>query len=329
MFTLFVVTFFEACQSNTPDAGLAANDTQSSEEILSKVRVPISQTNRSRVKVKMIANNNKLVEVLRAQTIHPHSEYSFRNRPTTAAETKGLRFVIEAYPNRKAKVFGGNISKKIRVAIKGDNGRYLSSENGSKPVTCNRSVVGEWEVFEMHFLDPQKFTLKGNNGKYLVFETLNSPLTCTGKNEFQTIFSSRQLTKGFGIMLAKSRKFITLKANYYATASGNPQQFHSSKNGFEMRFLGKPNSRGERKISLISSSYTGLLSSENGTHPITFNRGKRKDWETFTLIPVNIAKNMYALKWRNTYLSSENGAKAMTCNRHKRDTWETFKILPY
>jgi len=32
-----------------------------------------------------------------------------------------------------------------QVALRGSNGRYVSSENGSSPMSCNRTVAYSWE----------------------------------------------------------------------------------------------------------------------------------------------------------------------------------------
>ncbi|RED95947.1 right-handed parallel beta-helix repeat-containing protein [Marinoscillum furvescens] len=53
------------------------------------------------------------------------------------------------------------------VALKGSNGLYVSSENGTKELTCTRTSIGGWEKFEMVDYGNGIYALKGNNNQYL------------------------------------------------------------------------------------------------------------------------------------------------------------------
>lgn len=50
----------------------------------------------------------------------------------------------------------GQVANGNVISIRGNNGKYVSSENGTKTMTCNRNSIGDWE----------KFTLIGSNGIY-------------------------------------------------------------------------------------------------------------------------------------------------------------------
>jgi len=56
------------------------------------------------------------------------------------------------------------------VSFKGNNGNYVSSENGGKAMRCNRSAVGAWEKFTLESLGGDLYAIKGNNGKYVSHE---------------------------------------------------------------------------------------------------------------------------------------------------------------
>ncbi len=76
---------------------------------------------------------------------------------------------------------GGSI-----VALKGNNGLYVSSENGAKAMNCNRNRIGSWEKFEIKTIGSSNgndiVTLRGNNGKYVSSENGNRPINCNRDN---------------------------------------------------------------------------------------------------------------------------------------------------
>ncbi|WP_246615990.1 M12 family metallopeptidase [Aquimarina litoralis] len=64
------------------------------------------------------------------------------------------------------------------ITLKGNNNKYVSSENGSNPMNCNRDAAQGWEKFEIITLSGGKIALKGNNGKYVSSENGSKPITC-------------------------------------------------------------------------------------------------------------------------------------------------------
>lgn len=61
------------------------------------------------------------------------------------------------------------------VAFKGSNGKYLSSENGTKAMTCVSPKIGKSEKFTMVDYGNDTFVLKGNNNKHV-----RANMQCTG-----------------------------------------------------------------------------------------------------------------------------------------------------
>ncbi|MCG8702360.1 MAG: T9SS type A sorting domain-containing protein, partial [Bacteroidales bacterium] len=61
------------------------------------------------------------------------------------------------------------------ISLKGNNGKYVSSESGTKAMMCNRASVLGWEKFTVVNAGSGKIALKGNNGKYV---TSGSPMWC-------------------------------------------------------------------------------------------------------------------------------------------------------
>ena len=64
------------------------------------------------------------------------------------------------------------------IALKGNNGKYVSSENGLQPMNCNRTAQGAWEKYTLVDVGNGQFALQGNNGKYVSSENGTKPITC-------------------------------------------------------------------------------------------------------------------------------------------------------
>jgi len=73
-----------------------------------------------------------------------------------------------------SKAFGDCTS----IALKGNNGRYVSSENGNRPMNCNRTKLDIWEKFTLIDLGGGQYALQGNNGRYVSSENGNKPISC-------------------------------------------------------------------------------------------------------------------------------------------------------
>ncbi|MCG8699484.1 MAG: carbohydrate-binding protein, partial [Bacteroidales bacterium] len=61
------------------------------------------------------------------------------------------------------------------INIKGDNGLYVSSEDGLAAMNCNRASASTWEKFTVVNAGSGKIALKGSNGKYV---SGGSPMWC-------------------------------------------------------------------------------------------------------------------------------------------------------
>ena len=65
-----------------------------------------------------------------------------------------------------------------KLGIRGNNNRYISSENGRKNITITKSSLRSWETFYLINLGNGKYAIEGNNGKYISSENGNKPMTC-------------------------------------------------------------------------------------------------------------------------------------------------------
>lgn len=63
------------------------------------------------------------------------------------------------------------------ITLQGSNGRYVSSESGVQPMTCNRTIAQGWEQFEVVDAGGGKVALR-NLGKFVSSENGSMPITC-------------------------------------------------------------------------------------------------------------------------------------------------------
>jgi endoglucanase len=56
-----------------------------------------------------------------------------------------------------------------KIALQGNNGKYVNNQNGNSAMTCNSSAIGGWEAFEWIDVNGQ-VALKGFNGKFVCSE---------------------------------------------------------------------------------------------------------------------------------------------------------------
>jgi len=67
---------------------------------------------------------------------------------------------------------------KEKIALQGNNGDYVSSENGTQPITCNRTSYSTWEEFTWGVNADGTITLQGNNGDFISSEDGTQAMTC-------------------------------------------------------------------------------------------------------------------------------------------------------
>jgi endoglucanase len=64
------------------------------------------------------------------------------------------------------------------ISMKGNNNLFVSSENGTIPMNCNRAIADLWEKFTIEDAGAGKVALKGNNGKYVSSENGVQKMNC-------------------------------------------------------------------------------------------------------------------------------------------------------
>ncbi|HYG38366.1 MAG TPA: hypothetical protein VD908_07110 [Cytophagales bacterium] len=63
------------------------------------------------------------------------------------------------------------------VSLKGSNGMYVSSENGTEPMNCDRTTAQDWEKFTIVDAGGGKIALR-SMGKYVSSENGTQPINC-------------------------------------------------------------------------------------------------------------------------------------------------------
>src|SRR5258708_3776098 len=106
--------------------------------------------------------------------VHCSSDYYLR---LSGDGTKMLKGQIGLTATRPTQPVVGTIPIGQTVTIKGSNGKYVSSENGTQAMTCNRTIAQGWEQFTVIDAGGGKIALQ-NQGKYVSSENGTQPITC-------------------------------------------------------------------------------------------------------------------------------------------------------
>ncbi|MDX2303595.1 MAG: DUF1501 domain-containing protein [Microscillaceae bacterium] len=209
------------------------------------------------------------------------------------------------------------------IWIMGNNGRYVSSNNGSKSLSCDKDNIENWEKFKVIDAGNGKIALQGSNMLFVSSENGSTTLNCNRSK------------------IGSYEKFDWIDlGNYRFALKGNNSQYVSSENGYKPLICNRgkvgdwetfnwgitsaPIPVGQ--VVWLKGNNQKYVSSNNGLKAMTCDRTSRAGWEQFTVVKIN--QNKIALKGSNNqYVSSENGLKAMNCNRSNISSTETFEWI--
>ncbi len=135
------------------------------------------------------------------------SSYSTQRSGLSNADVQGVN---KMYPRNNPPPTSGKI-----INLKGNNGKYVSSENGNKPMNCNRGRVGGWERFTVVDAGGGKIALKGNNGKYVSSEGGNKPINCN-RNRIGSLEKFELVSRGGNKYAIKDKN-----GRYMSSENGN------------------------------------------------------------------------------------------------------------
>lgn len=232
--------------------------------------------------------------------------------------------------NPNPEIASSKAAATVYFSIQAPDGRYLSSENGNKPVSATRTNVGAWEKFELIDIGGRRAIIKGSNGKYLTQLQTASNGTTLGTNILRCI-ASRENAEEFvshngGRYPSFAFESLTHLGINYALNSDAKKLEGPTANPtiFTLKLVEEEEpqepinvigsniyvvSTTERVISSVNSF--GVLSSENGTKPMS---AKRSDfggkWEILTFEEVG-GRGVYIKGSNGKYLTSVDGTKPL------------------
>ena len=104
-------------------------------------------------------------------------------------------------------------------------GRYLSSENGKRPMRLDRSEVFSWERFTVLDLGNNHLALRGNNGLYVNSENGERPLTCyTPERRSWEVFRLIQVGKGQYILQGNNGRYVSTDGEHYLWSTASREE---------------------------------------------------------------------------------------------------------
>jgi endonuclease/exonuclease/phosphatase family metal-dependent hydrolase len=128
-----------------------------------------------------------------------------------------------------------------------NGGKYVSSNNGTSPITCDRPSVQGWEKFLVVDAGGGKIALRGSNGRYVSSENGTAAMTCTR----QTYSDWEKFT------------WVAVSSNQLALL-GNNGRYVSSENGLTAMNCNRPSIDGWEKFT-FSTIAPGRLKTSAGS----------------------------------------------------------------
>ncbi|WP_432833174.1 PQQ-dependent sugar dehydrogenase [Dactylosporangium sp. CA-092794] len=206
------------------------------------------------------------------------------------------------------------------------NGSFVTAENGgNSPLIANRSVIGDWEQFDVADAGDGYVALRARaNLRYVTAEAGgNSPLIAnrTSIGDWEKF---QMIDNGDGTISLKA------KANgRYVTADngGNSPLIanRTSIGAWEKFTKIKPPSR----VSLTAQVNSRVITADNGGNlPLIANRTAVGPWEQFDLVDIGGGYVALLAKANGRYVTAENGGNSsLIANRTSIGDWEKFQIV--
>ncbi len=155
------------------------------------------------------------------------------------------------------------------VSFQGNNGKFVSSENGNSPITCNRDRVGAWERFTVVDAGGGKIALKGNNGKYVSSENGANEMTCNRTR------------------IGEWEKFSWGTNNGGVTLRGNNNRFVSSESGRSPMTCNRERANAFERFNVNVVSGRKILTDVNETNRTVIYPNPTIDVITITNVSAN------------------------------------------
>lgn len=96
------------------------------------------------------------------------------------------------------------------VALQGPQSFYVSSENGGKPMTCDRTMDGRWERFVVVNAGGGKIALRGSNNRYVTARGNDTPMICNaGSIGAAQSFTQQAVAGGKVVLKANNGRYVS------------------------------------------------------------------------------------------------------------------------
>ncbi|GAA0725843.1 hypothetical protein GCM10009430_32110 [Aquimarina litoralis] len=101
------------------------------------------------------------------------------------------------------------------LGLRGSNNKFVSSENGRKPMFANRNRLLSWENFEIVELGGNRIALRANNGRYVSFSTghIRANKTSIGLTEVFTVLRVNNSSAKVAL-LANNGRYISTENGF-------------------------------------------------------------------------------------------------------------------
>ena len=113
-------------------------------------------------------------------------------------------------------VYRDGSPKRIAISALINGGKYISSENGRREITSNRSAIGAWETFTVHPIGGGLLALQGNNRRFLSVDE-NGVL----KFSARTVGDSERFKFTYGGFTSNGKIYYNISHEDFSTLSVN------------------------------------------------------------------------------------------------------------
>ena len=210
------------------------------------------------------------------------------------------------------------------VALRANNGQYVSAENGGgDKVMANRDQRLGWETFKLINLGNNYVALQAFNGQYL----------CAEGGGGKEIKANRIWINDWEkfVLVELGNENVALCANngqYLCAEGSGGREVVANRNAVDAWETFKLMNL-ERVVALQAAVNNKYVSAENGGNdPLIANRDWIQGWETFRLI--DLGNNNVALKAdanEKIVCAETAGLQPLKANRDAIGAWETFKLV--
>jgi uncharacterized protein (AIM24 family) len=194
---------------------------------------------------------------------------------------------------------------------------------------ANRGEAATWETFTVVPVDPSRgqYGLQASNKSFVCAEKGGGSVLVANRNVHSSweTFTIYQLDGDRIAIRAHNGQYVQAASGGAVDATANAV---SQSAMFKLVVPANLMTSMPTKVALQASNGLYVCAENGGGSTLVVNRGQAAAWETFTVVPVDVAKGQYGLQASNKqFVCAENGGgSVLVANRNVRSSWETFTI---